>query len=67
MNNKQTVIVRKIKFSNTITIISSLFFLHYDVIFIKTSILLIVRDKKTRVCLLRLFVFFLIDTYSLSV
>jgi hypothetical protein len=44
VNNKQTVLLSKIKFLNRIVVVSPLLLLHYSVMSVKVSILLVVRD-----------------------
>ncbi len=58
VNDKQIVVVRKIEFSNTIAIVSSLFFFHYVVMFVKTSILLIMRDGENKNLLVKIICLF---------
>jgi hypothetical protein len=58
VNDKQTVVVRKIEFSNTIAIVSSLLLFHYDVVFVKASILLIMRDEEDKNLLVKIICLF---------
>lgn len=48
VNGKQTVVVGKIEFPNAIAVVSPLLLLHYGVVSVKASILLVVRDGEDK-------------------
>ena len=63
VNNKQTVFLNKIKFLNKIIIINLLFFLNYNVIFVETNIVLIMRDKEDKNLLIKTIHLFFISFF----